>query len=99
MGYAGRARFEVRVKSGASRTHVGGSYGDSESLVVAVNAPAVDGKANAAVLTALADALDVPRNSLSVFRGLTSRNKLIDYSGTDENLLARVTQLRHLHDE
>ena len=98
MGPIKGARFEIRVKPGASRTHVGGSYGNSESLVVAVNAPAVDGKANAAVLTALADALDVPRNSLSVFRGLTSRNKLIVYSGTDENLIARVTQLRHHHD-
>lgn len=99
MRHARRARFEIRVKPGASRTHVGGNYGDFESLVVEVNAPAVDGKANAAVLAALAHALDVPRNSLCLVRGLTSRNKLIEYSGTDENFLDRVTQLRHSHDK
>lgn len=98
MGPIRRARFEIRVKPGASRTHVGGSYGEAEHLVVAVNAPAVDGKATAAALTALADALSVPQSSLSVARGQTSRNKLIEYSGTDQDLLDRVIHLRHSHD-
>ncbi len=69
--------YVVRVKPGASRTRVGGSYGDPPALVVAVTEPAVDGRATAAVLRALAAALDVPRTDLEVASGHTSRTKLI----------------------
>lgn len=98
VGQGQAIRFSVRVKPGSSRNHVGGQYGETDQLVLAVSATAVDGKANAAVLVTLAKALDVPRNSLSIIHGLTSRNKLIEYSGTDEDFLDRVTQLRHFHD-
>ena len=38
-------RVTVRVKPGASRTRVGGVYGEGE-LIVAVNSPPVDGAAD-----------------------------------------------------
>lgn len=44
---------------------------------VYVTAVAEDGKANEAVIKLLADALDVPKSSLVITRGFTSRNKTI----------------------
>ena len=45
---------------------------------VAVSAPAEDGKANAAVIDALAKHLDVPKSAVKIVRGLASRNKEVE---------------------
>jgi uncharacterized protein len=65
------------VKPGAGRTRVGGRYGD-DVLVVAVQAPAVDGRATAAALKALAEALGVPAREVELVSGATSRTKLVE---------------------
>ncbi len=44
--------FTIRVRANATNNKVGGTAGDPPRLVVAVQAPAVDGKANSAILTA-----------------------------------------------
>ena len=69
--------MQIRVKPGAGRTRVGGRYGD-DVLVVAVQAPAVDGRATAAALKALADALDIPTRDVTLVSGATSRTKLVE---------------------
>lgn len=48
---------------------------------VAVSAPAEDGKANAAVIEALAKHFDIPRGSVKILRGESSRLKLIEIPG------------------
>ena len=70
-------RIAVRVRPGASRTRVGGSYGDAMDLVVAVNAPPVDGAANAAVASAVAKALGLRPSRVSVVSGHTARSKVL----------------------
>lgn len=69
-------RVPVRVKPGASRAQVGGRYGDDQ-LIVAVNAPPVDGAANEAVLGAVAKALGVRPRQMSIISGHTARSKVI----------------------
>ena len=81
---------------GRDRTPGRGS-GDGEpgggSLVVAVAAPAVDGKANAAVCAAVADALGVRARDVRIVGGLRSRDKLLEITGGDEDLAARIAGL------
>ena len=68
----------LRVKPGASRTAVGGRHGSGDVLVVAVPAPAVDGKANKAVLAALAKALGTRPNKINIVSGQLARTKVVE---------------------
>lgn len=80
-------RLAIRVKPGSARTSVGGKHGDS--LVVAVTARAVDGKATEAALRAVADAFDVRRRAVTLVTGATSRDKVIDIEGESAALETR----------
>lgn len=88
-------RVTVRVRPGAARTAVGGRYGDDEPpvLVVAVQAPAAEGRANTAVVDAVADAFGVRRPAVRIVSGGSSRTKVVEVTGADparlEALLAR----------
>ncbi|MGC4769973.1 DUF167 domain-containing protein [Micromonospora sp. DT44] len=68
----------VRVKPAASRDAVGGRFDGPHgpSLVIAVHAPAVDGRATEAARRALAAALGVRPAAVSLRTGATSRDKL-----------------------
>ena len=66
---------------------VGGKHGDS--LVVAVTARAVDGKATEAALRAIADAFDVRRREVTLVTGATSRDKIVDIDGEASALETR----------
>ncbi|MCX9191190.1 hypothetical protein C3Y87_07150 [Carbonactinospora thermoautotrophica] len=85
-------RLAIRVKPGASRTVVGGSHGDT--LVVAVSARAVEGKATEAALRALADALGLRRRDLRLVTGATSRDKVVEIEHPPADLTQRVDMLR-----
>ena len=78
-------RFEIHVRPSASTTIVGGEH--DGALVVRVVEPADEGRATKAALKALAKALGLPRRSVVLVRGATSRRKLIEVevgtSGTD----------------
>lgn len=69
-------RVTIRVRPGASRTHVGGDH--DGALVVRVTQHAVDGKATDAALTALAKALSLRRQDVVLVRGVTARTKVIE---------------------
>ena len=69
-------RFAVRVKPGAKREAVGGSHGDA--LIVAVSAPAIEGKANEAVRKALAKAFGVRKQDVTIVTGERGRDKVVE---------------------
>jgi uncharacterized protein (TIGR00251 family) len=85
--------IEIRVRPNAGHNLVGGTVGDPARLIVAVQAPAVDGKANAAVLKELAKAFDLrPRDFMIVF-GELGRDKRVLVSGDPIVLQERYEQL------
>lgn len=65
----------VKVKPGASRNGVEGEA--AGRLVVRLQAPPVDGKANAALVEFLADRLGLARSSLTLLKGQSAREKLV----------------------
>jgi uncharacterized protein (TIGR00251 family) len=71
--------LDVRVQPRASRTEFAGLHG--ERLRVRLNAPPVDGRANAALLEFVADACGLPRSCVSLERGLTGRDKCLRLHG------------------
>ena len=73
------ARFLVRVVPRASRTAVAGvvGEGDQAALKVALQAPPVEGRANAALVEFLADLLHVRRADIAIAGGEHSRIKPI----------------------
>jgi len=78
--------LEIRVRPNASRNKVGGTAGDPPRLVVAVQAPAVDGKANDAVLKELAAAFKLRSRDFTIVFGELGRDKRILIDGDTENL-------------
>jgi uncharacterized protein (TIGR00251 family) len=78
--------LEIRVRPNASRIKVGGTAGDPPRLVVAVQAPAVDGKANDAVLKELAAAFKLRSRDFTIVFGELGRDKRILIDGDTEDL-------------
>jgi uncharacterized protein len=74
--------FSVKVQPGASRTSVVGVEGDF--LKVRLAATPIDGKANKALIEVLAQKLDVPKSSVRICSGLSSRRKVISVEHCSE---------------
>jgi len=71
--------FEVRVQPRAKRNAVV-KAGDGR-LKVYVTAPPEDGRANDAVVEAIAEWAGVKRRQVQIIRGATSRNKVVRLTG------------------
>ena len=85
--------IEIRVRPNASRNKVGGIAGDPPRLVVAVQAPAVDGKANDAVIKELAKALGLKPRDLAIVSGELSRDKRVAIRSDGTQVASRYSEL------
>jgi uncharacterized protein (TIGR00251 family) len=85
--------IEIRVRPNSSRNKVGGSAGDPPRLVVAVQAPAVDGKANDAVIKELAKAFDLRARDFTIVHGELGRDKRISIAGDEATIYANYLRL------
>jgi len=83
----------VRLTPNARKNGIGGLHDapdGSTSLGVFVSVPPEKGKANKAAIAILAKALKVPKSSISVAMGETSRNKVFKISPPFDHAIERL---------
>ncbi len=80
----------VRAQPGAKRTEITGIFGEGPAaqLKIAVQAPPLEGRANAALTEFLAATFGVPKSAVELVSGELSRNKVFLLRGVT---MARAT--------
>jgi uncharacterized protein len=76
---ASGASIQVRVHPRAKQNAITGELGDA--LKVSLTTPPVEGRANQACIEFFAKLLKVPRSSVTIASGQTSRNKVVRVAG------------------
>ena len=76
---ASGATLAVKVHPRAKKNAITGELGDA--LKVSLTTPPVEGRANEACVEFFAKLLKVPRSSVTIASGQTSRNKIICITG------------------
>ena len=74
--------LELHVQPGASRSGFAGRHG--ERLKLRLAAPALENKANQALVEFLAEHYGVPRRNVRILSGARSRQKRVEILGADE---------------
>ena len=79
QGSARGVTFSVKVHARAKQERISGVIGDT--LKLEITAPPVEGEANEACVRFFANFLKVPRASVTIAAGLSSRKKVIRITG------------------
>jgi uncharacterized protein len=80
-------RIAVRVQARSSRDEIAGER--EGAVLVRVKAPPVDGRANVALRRLVAKRLGVAPSRVSVVRGASARDKVIEIQGLDDDEVRR----------
>ena len=87
------ADVAIRLQPRAKRNEVVGER--AGAIVIRLSAPPEDGKANAALCAFVAKLAGVPRSSVEIVRGQTSRDKVVRVEGvTQETVRAALLSQR-----
>jgi uncharacterized protein (TIGR00251 family) len=86
-----RLILHIHARPNARRTAVAGLYGDT--LKVRIGAPAVDDKANIALLAFLAEMLELPRSALRLKSGATTKRKTVEIVCASGAVVARAAAM------
>ncbi|PYS19437.1 MAG: DUF167 domain-containing protein [Acidobacteria bacterium] len=81
------AKLKIRVIPNARKTEFSGSRGDE--IVLRLNAPAIEGRANAAAVEFLSRFFGVSRSAVVIIGGERSRHKIIEIVGLKNGDLER----------
>lgn len=77
----GMVRFGVKVQARARREEIAGTH--AGALRLRVTAPALEGRANQAVVALLAECLRLPKSSIKIAAGHRAPHKRIEVAGLD----------------
>ncbi len=80
----------VRVHPGARRNAITGIH--DGALKISLTTPPTDGRANAALIAFLAEALGIPRANISIVTGATTRTKTLHLQGLTPNTLTAALE-------
>ena len=83
--------FKIKVQPGAAKNEIVEIQGDA--LKIKVNAPAVKGKANKALIDFLAKKLGVKKSEIEIISGHTSRIKKIKVIGEGTKIKEKIESL------
>jgi uncharacterized protein (TIGR00251 family) len=78
--------LQVKVSPNARRNEVTG-FTDGV-MQVKIAAPPVEGKANEKLVKFLSDVLETSKSSITILKGLTSRNKVLSISGLSQEYIS-----------
>lgn len=85
-------KIKVKIVPGASNSGIIGWLGDT--LKVRISAPPEKGKANAAIVALISDALHVPECSVHIVSGRNSQRKMIEIHDLSRNeILQRLANI------
>lgn len=76
-------RLQIRVLPNAKRSGWAGIWNGTH-YKIALQAPAVDGKANEALIAFLSDSLHLPKRAFSIVLGQTNRLKVVQVEGVSK---------------
>ena len=87
----------VRAQPGAKKTAIAGIYGEGSAaqLKIAVHAPPLEGRANAALTAFLAETFSLPKSAIELVSGDSSRSKVFLLRGLTL-AQANLVLVRHL---
>ena len=88
----GGVTFAIKVHPRAEKNAITGELGDA--LKVSLIAPPVEGKANEGCIDFFAKLLEVPRSSITIAAGQTSRNKVIRVVGLSVTEIEKRLNIR-----
>ena len=81
-------RLEIKAVPNAPRSEVVGWLG--EALKVKIHAPPVEGKANEALCSFLAQKLALPKRAVRLLQGDSARKKLVEVEGLDRETALKL---------
>ena len=84
----GKITLTLHIQPGAKKTEVAGVYGDA--LKIRLAAPPVDGKANAALISFVAERLALSKSAVTLKSGQTSRRKVLEVNSAPADAAQRL---------
>jgi uncharacterized protein (TIGR00251 family) len=85
---AGTVIFAVRVQPRASKDEIAGEM--AGALKIRLQAPALDGRANEALIEFLAELLKTPKAAVRILNGERSRVKRVEIRGATKQQIERL---------